>query len=494
MVPRDTSPIASNYAVGNVITCDIQGFMQQVGSLASLLYNLSLSVYYLAILKYNMREKDIAKKLEPFLHIIPNGFALGSGIFLAIEKQYAPLQNAHTCWLGVYPQGCLGNLDVECERGSSKTLTYAKWLGVIPFCATYFVMIVAMMVIIYHVVQQKRKGDRWRIQQDSRKTCYGNLCSLLCFLKKEESTNHIPQTSHPQTSHHSMISAAMTAKQERMRQSLRYSQIAKYGVCEIPDRKVASIKSSNSSPDEENIIGAAAASRSGNKHDPLAFNMSKVKHMIRKESNLRLNEEIILSKNNTEKQDKPLRNKSVSTRRSSTADMEEATKVATTQCLLYIMSFFLCYTFVIIARIYGITSRPAPFPVLILSRFFLPIQGFFVILVYSRPHIRSIRVNTPSITWSQAFMIALKGGGDNDNGSRAINNTNLIIDPEGIDAPRLPEEERKRRQEIIRQAYLRRASTRSSYVSLPTSLLETPAHDEHSTREEHDTVVGEGSS
>ncbi|GFH50373.1 predicted protein [Chaetoceros tenuissimus] len=43
-------------------------------------------------------------------------------------------------------------------------------------------------------------------------------------------------------------------------------------------------------------------------------------------------------------------------------------------------------------------------------------------------------------------------------------NARLVIDPEGIDAPRLPEEERKRRQEeIIRQAYLRRSSTRSSY-------------------------------
>lgn len=158
---------------------------------------------------------------------------------------------------------------------------------------------------------------------------------------------------------------------------------------------------------------------------------------IRRESNLLVNEEIILS-------NKPLRRKSASNPKSTTRDIEEATHAATTQCFLYIASFLLCYTFTIASRIYGIIGRPAPFPVLVISRFFLPLQGFFVILIYSRPHIKSIRVNDSNLTWAQAFMIALKGGGDNDSGGQTYN-TNLVIDPEGIDAPRLPEEERKRR-------------------------------------------------
>lgn len=122
--------------------------MAQVGTVGSFLYNLSLSVYYLAVLKFNMKERDISRKVEPFLHVIPNGFSIATGIFLAVNKQYAPLQNAHACWVGVYPPGCLGNPDVICERGNAKTPIYANFLTIIPFCTTYFFLVSIMMVVI----------------------------------------------------------------------------------------------------------------------------------------------------------------------------------------------------------------------------------------------------------------------------------------------------------------------------------------------------------
>ena len=58
-------------------------------------------------------------------------------------------------------------------------------------------------------------------------------------------------------------------------------------------------------------------------------------------------------------------------------------------------------------------------------------------------------------------MIAFKAGGDNDSGGRNLTTSNglRVIDAEGIDAPRLPEAERQRRQENIRRAYQRANSS-----------------------------------
>lgn len=104
-------------------------------------------------------------------------------------------------------------------------------------------------------------------------------------------------------------------------------------------------------------------------------------------------------------------------------------------------------TFVVIARIFQITRNPVPFEVKLLSRIFNPLQGFFFIVVYSRPHVKAIQKSNPELYWFQAFVIAFKAGGDNDFG----NNQMEIVDEEGVDVPRLPDSERERRQEIVWQ-------------------------------------------
>ncbi|GFH61819.1 predicted protein [Chaetoceros tenuissimus] len=124
----------------------------------------------------------------------------------------------------------------------------------------------------------------------------------------------------------------------------------------------------------------------------------------------------------------------------------------------YMSSFLLCFIFTAVARIYGILDREAPFPLLLLARFFHPSQGVFFILVYCRPHVKSIRAQNSELTWLQAFWIAFKGGGDNDNCDQK-SFYEMVVDEGGIDVPRLPEAERQRRQEIVRQQFKRKSVT-----------------------------------
>ena len=236
--------------------------MQQVGAMGCILYNGSLSVYYLAILKFNMKDKDIAKKLEPWLHLIPNGFSIATAIFLAVDKQYAPLSNQHTCWIGIYPQGCLGNPDIECERGSMNTPMYAKALAIIPFFITYFAVLVITIVVLFTIAKQKRRADGWRMrEQKESQYCHGMFtCIIKCLGNRgHEQTKQNEQTSDSPSKINANTQPPSASKFAKMANSLKNVASTKSKSSDSISDKA----SSHLAPDVENIT--VAASRSGTK-------------------------------------------------------------------------------------------------------------------------------------------------------------------------------------------------------------------------------------
>ncbi|GFH55547.1 hypothetical protein CTEN210_12023 [Chaetoceros tenuissimus] len=422
----------SKYALGNLITCDIQGAMIHCGFAGSVFYTLSLAIYYVAVIKFNKKDKDISNKpFEYILHLVPNCFAIISCIFLAVKHEYGPLASGHACWLGVHPKNCLTDPDVECERGSLMTLQYAKWLAVIPFLLIYMLVFCTMMIVCHHIIKQKRKADRWRMQTREREK--SKLCC--CFTKREKPRTIQKSTENEVTT---PLSSLPPAQKKLMKMQKALS------------------KKSNTSGENASTPFVASASRSGTKQDPLAFNVQQVKNKIRRESMLNHDEPIILSSNIPH--ERQLRSSRKSSRRRELNTQVEQNAIL--QCILYVLSFLLCWIFPLITRIYGITGNPAPFPVVLLSRIFNPLQGFFFILVYSRPHVKSIKKSNPELNWFQAFTVAFKAGGDNDFGDNQME----VVDEEGIDVPRLRDSERERRQEIVRQQYKRSMSYRSSGV------------------------------
>ena len=66
-----------------------------------------------------------------------------------------------------------------------------------------------------------------------------------------------------------------------------------------------------------------------------------------------------------------------------------------------------------------------------------PFNGLFMILVYSRPHVKALRSRNQDLTFLEAFVTVFKAGADNDLGESLH-----CVDEEGIDVPRLPEAER----------------------------------------------------
>jgi hypothetical protein len=95
-IPRETGIV---WAVGNTRTCAAQGFFLQAG-IASPLYNVSLSIYFLAAVEQGRGESKL-RRIEPFFHILPLLWGYGSamaGLGLKIFNS-ANLW----CWIADYP-------------------------------------------------------------------------------------------------------------------------------------------------------------------------------------------------------------------------------------------------------------------------------------------------------------------------------------------------------------------------------------------------------
>jgi hypothetical protein len=123
MVPKELNYFVP-YAQGNTATCDAQGFLVFAGTGVANLYNCSICLYYLSIIRYNKKDDYIRNKLEPWFHgisiIIP--FVI-SFVLLAMKGQNF---GTTICFVGPNdPPHCIGyesgdtpnGFSIPCGRG-----------------------------------------------------------------------------------------------------------------------------------------------------------------------------------------------------------------------------------------------------------------------------------------------------------------------------------------------------------------------------------------
>ena len=129
MIPKEVDYFYWN-ARGNMLTCNLQGFLHVMGFSASL-YNCSICIYYLAIVKYNKSDMFIRDKIEPWLHGVSILFPLAGAIIGVTMKAMNPWGSI--CTLKRYnPPHCAycedgqvrdeAGFNIPCGRGTHATL------------------------------------------------------------------------------------------------------------------------------------------------------------------------------------------------------------------------------------------------------------------------------------------------------------------------------------------------------------------------------------
>ena len=99
-MPRGTPFVFG--ARGSTQTCTAQGFFAQIG-VSSVMYNASLSTYYLLVIRYGWLESRVVH-VEPWLHAIPLVFGFATMIVGLCLKLYN--YGVWDCWIAPYPLGC----------------------------------------------------------------------------------------------------------------------------------------------------------------------------------------------------------------------------------------------------------------------------------------------------------------------------------------------------------------------------------------------------
>ena len=115
-MPEDTPFVYG--ARGSTATCVVAGFFGHGGSLTSIFYNGSLTLYFLLVVRFGWKEERIKRRMEFFLHAVP----IAIGWSTAIAGVPLDLYNAFgwTCWINTYPFGCVDG--ETCARGTNAAI------------------------------------------------------------------------------------------------------------------------------------------------------------------------------------------------------------------------------------------------------------------------------------------------------------------------------------------------------------------------------------
>mmetsp|Transcript_25666 Transcript_25666/g.38407 ORF Transcript_25666/g.38407 Transcript_25666/m.38407 type:complete len:532 (-) Transcript_25666:2253-3848(-) len=340
------------WALGNTYTCGTQGFFNQLGTTGSPMYSLSLAIFYLSVIKFNVRDRRFRKDIEPYLHFAPNLFAWFSAIYVA-STGYINSAGAG-CWIAPYPTGCTHNKNIECIRGEHAFLY--RWIfSGIPILICFVACSVIMVVISFTVISQIDLSNRYRSEMWRTGTSLAN----------QEARN---------TDHTTRIQAFFS------------SLIGSTNESDVPTRRA-------SNP----TIPVRQRSRASSR---------RIK------------------------------------------DVKE-------QSILFIVAFLLTYSFTYVNRIVEQVNGSSPFWLHLLARTMISNQGAFNILVYTRPHVTTLRRRNQDLSWFAAFCIVVKRGGDHDRADTRRNSSVVS------------------RASIVSS----RPQLRPSFTLRPNSFLHRPSHD-----------------
>eukprot|EP00571_Detonula_confervacea_P012427 CAMPEP_0172304196 /NCGR_PEP_ID=MMETSP1058-20130122/5628_1 /TAXON_ID=83371 /ORGANISM="Detonula confervacea, Strain CCMP 353" /LENGTH=431 /DNA_ID=CAMNT_0013015321 /DNA_START=305 /DNA_END=1600 /DNA_ORIENTATION=+ len=135
-------------ASGTTQTCTAQGFFNELGNLATPLYNASLCAYYVLVTRNNWMEARIRSKAEPLMHILPVAISSTIAVLGLPFKLYN--NSGWLCWIATYPSGCQAT--DTCTRGENADIF--RWVHYAIIWSA-ILLVTAGMYSIYRMVKRQ---------------------------------------------------------------------------------------------------------------------------------------------------------------------------------------------------------------------------------------------------------------------------------------------------------------------------------------------------
>jgi hypothetical protein len=158
------SPSGTSWgSIGNIWTCNIQGFVLLLGQFGASFYNFGLCLYYLCIIKYSMPDERFSYSVEPYLHAFPLVFGLFIATYAVSTGNINPSGlNGETyfCYISPLPLRCPQDAGIDCVRGENAPLL--QWILVFgPMMISAVGMFTALGMICMAVREQENRMEQY---------------------------------------------------------------------------------------------------------------------------------------------------------------------------------------------------------------------------------------------------------------------------------------------------------------------------------------------
>lgn len=162
-------PKPGQYTTFKQPTCNFQGFLLQF-SLAAVIYNGMLSVYYLLVIKFQYKDLQL-QKFKRWLHILPTLLGLGTAVVALVLKLYNP--GGWNCWINPIPTGCQQTFNANgaeptCVRGDNASV-YQIALFYGPLWSIILFAIASMATVYIAVRRQEKKAEKFCQMHSNKK-------------------------------------------------------------------------------------------------------------------------------------------------------------------------------------------------------------------------------------------------------------------------------------------------------------------------------------
>eukprot|EP00525_Craspedostauros_australis_P012372 CAMPEP_0198109446 /NCGR_PEP_ID=MMETSP1442-20131203/1476_1 /TAXON_ID= /ORGANISM="Craspedostauros australis, Strain CCMP3328" /LENGTH=467 /DNA_ID=CAMNT_0043765111 /DNA_START=88 /DNA_END=1492 /DNA_ORIENTATION=+ len=175
-------------AMGNDMTCSLSGFIYTTSATATACYTAFISINFLLQIKYKWTEEMVVKRIEPFYHSVTIIYIVGVSGFAWVMESYNPLSLVGICYISEYPDGCINEDDVECERGGAISAAIGR-MGSVSVLIIAIVGFVCTYMLHRTVRQTLSRGMRHSMttsamvqQQQERKRIVTRQCVLYCLV------------------------------------------------------------------------------------------------------------------------------------------------------------------------------------------------------------------------------------------------------------------------------------------------------------------------
>ena len=149
-MPSDVIYPFEGKSYGNSTTCTIQGFVMCLGQLFVVSSTVSLSIFYMCTIRFNMTDATAKRILEPILLMYVLLQSVPLSVFFLSNDFFNPQPHDFVCSIANYPKGCEGE---QCIRGnvSPATKKLTRLLLEVGMASCLLAVFVSMLLVISKV-------------------------------------------------------------------------------------------------------------------------------------------------------------------------------------------------------------------------------------------------------------------------------------------------------------------------------------------------------